>query len=241
MNSEIISSISENVVRIDVKIDGQWGNGTGLLMNENGAVLTCEHVIHPNGITPQEILIIKRGIQLAHAEIALCDKYHDLAILKAEDLKISGGFKRVEYEEVKVGQDCFVLGYPIGLSHLTLTKAIVSAKAKGLIPQFPFETIQIDSRVNRGNSGGPLFTEDGEITGIVTMKYIPFLQQISELEDYVRKIPTLGGGDIAFGDFSIVNFINYVNEGIRRTTRALDIVQVGIGWVIPIRFMPQVT
>ena len=241
MDSSIINNISENVVRVDVNINGQWGNGTGLIVNENGDILTCEHVVHPNGIIPQEISVVKRGMTPTRAEILQFDKYHDLAIVKSEDLKISKGFKRIEYEEIRIGQDCFVLGYPIGLSHLTLTKAIVSAKAKGLIPQFQFEIIQIDSRVNRGNSGGPLFTIEGEIAGIVTMKYVPFLQQIGELDNYVSQMPILGNGGVSFGDFSVTNFINYVNEGIRRMSRALDIVQVGIGWVIPICFMPTVT
>jgi S1-C subfamily serine protease len=108
------------------------------------------------------------------------------------------------------------------------------------VKELPFEIIQIDARVNHGNSGGPFFTEQGEMIGVVTMKYIPFLQQISELEEYVRQMPVLSGGDMLFGDFSVINFINYVNEGIRRMTRALDIIQVGIGWVIPVHFVSRI-
>jgi hypothetical protein len=78
------------------------------------------------------------------------------------------------------------LGYPIGLSHLTLTKGVISAKGKGLVNQFPFEMIQIDARVNHGNSGGPVFSDTGSI---VSLKYIPFLEKIKTLNETVENLP----------------------------------------------------
>lgn len=239
MITEVIEKTSSNVVRVDVNVGGQWGNGTGLLIDQYGTILTCDHVVNPGGLKPQDILVVKQDELPKKAEILDFDQYHDLAIIKSKDLKNDGIFTRINYDEVKVGQDCFVLGYPLGLSHLTLAKAVISisAKGKGIVGNLPFETIQIDARVNGGNSGGPVYTEKGEVIGIVTMKYMPFFEQINELHSFVNTIPTISGMDMSFGDFSVTNFINYVNEGIRRVTHALDIVQVGIGWVIPIHFL----
>lgn len=138
-----------------------------------------------------------------------------------------------------MGYEGFILGFPIGISHLTLTKAAVSAKGIGLETRFQFELIQVDARVNHGNSGGPLFTDKGEVAGIVTLKYIPFLEAISELHEFVKSLPLIPEGVIISG-VKVGPFVNYVNEGIKRMTNALDIVQVGIGWVIPIRFSSSV-
>jgi S1-C subfamily serine protease len=233
MDTEIIEKVSQNVVRVDVKINDQWGNGSGVLLDDNGTVLTCDHVIHPLGLKAQEISVVRQGELVKPAEILNFDQFHDLAILRVKDLPTNRSLKHVDYE-LRVGQEGFVLGFPMGIQYLTLTKATISAKGIGLVKNFPFDLIQIDARVNHGNSGGPLFTDKGEVAGIVTMKYIPFLDAIDELHKFVNSIPSLGGADIHIMGFSLVDFINYVNEGIRRMTKALDSVQVGIGWVIPI-------
>ena len=49
MFADVVELASSNVVKIDVNIEGDWGNGTGLLFDEEGSILTCEHVICPNG------------------------------------------------------------------------------------------------------------------------------------------------------------------------------------------------
>jgi S1-C subfamily serine protease len=241
MDTEVVEKASLNVVRVDVKVNGEWGNGSGLLIDENGTVLTCDHVIHPNGLHPENISVAKQNELSKTAEIIAFDQHHDLAVIRVRDFKINGTLnikKHVNYNEIKVGQDSFVLGYPIGLQHLTLTRATISAKGKGLVNRFQFEVVQIDARVNRGNSGGPLFNDKGEVVGIVTMKYIPFLDKIEELRRYVNSIPKYSSYSlkIPYINISITDFIDNVHDATRRMTQALDIVQVGIGWVIPIHF-----
>jgi S1-C subfamily serine protease len=59
MLSDIVSKLSPNVVRVDVRIDGQWGNGSGLLIDDKGTILTCDHVVHPQGLTAQDIRVAK--------------------------------------------------------------------------------------------------------------------------------------------------------------------------------------
>ena len=122
--------------------------------------------------------------------------------------------------------------------HTANTNGTISAKGKGLISQFPFELIQIDSRVNHGNSGGPVFLDTGDLIGIVTMKYIPFFDKIDELHNYVNSLPQYSGYrlNIPYINISLTEFIDTVYEAIRRMTAALDMVQVGIGWVVPIRY-----
>jgi S1-C subfamily serine protease len=238
MDTEVVEKASLNVVRVDVKVKGQWGNGSGLLIDENGTILTCDHVIHPNGLHTEDISVVKQNELSKTVEIIKSDQYHDLAVIRVRDFKINGTLKHVNYDEIKVGQDSFVLGYPIGLPHLTLTRATISAKGKGLVNRFQFDVVQIDARVNRGNSGGPLFNDKGEVVGIVTMKYIPFLDKIGDLRSYVNSIPKYSSYSlkIPYINISITEFIDSIHDATRRMTEALNIVQVGIGWVIPIHF-----
>jgi S1-C subfamily serine protease len=98
-------------------------------------------------------------------------------MMQRSEFKINGDIKHACYEEVKVGQDCFALGFPVRLPHLTFTKGTISAKGKGLENNFLFEIIQIDARINKGNSGGPVFWNTGQLIGIVTMKYFPFCKK----------------------------------------------------------------
>jgi S1-C subfamily serine protease len=238
MNAGVVEKASLNVVRIDVKANGQWGNGSGLLIDENGTVLTCDHIIHPDGLNIENISVVKQNELPKTAEIIGFDQNHDLATIRVRDFKVNGALKHVNYDEIKVGQDSFVLGYPIGLHHLTLTRATISAKGKGLVNRFQFDVIQIDARVNRGNSGGPLFNDKGEVIGIVTMKYVPFLNKIDELRSYVNSIPQYSSFNLKIPhiNISLTEFIDNVHNATRHMTQALDIVQVGIGWVIPIHF-----
>ena len=241
MLEDIVEKASTNVVRVEVNIDGNWGTGTGLILDDEGTILTCEHVICPNGITPKAINIVRdREIPYA-ARLIGSDRNHDLAIIKCSSFSRSERIKNLDYDKIKIGQECFVLGYPIGLSHLTFAKSTISAKGFGLVNSFLFETIQIDARINKGNSGGPLFANDGSVIGIVTMKYVPFFHQISELISYVNSIPAISMNfKFPGSEFSLTEFIYTVNEGLRRLSNAIEIVQVGIGWVIPIHFASSI-
>jgi len=213
MFTEIVEKVSSNVVRVDVNINGQWENGTGIVIDSKGTILTCEHVVRPNGINAQSISVTKKDEMPKQATLVNTDSIHDLATIQINELKISEPLKQYNYDKIKIGQDCFVLGYPIGLNHLTLTKSVISAKGRGLINKFQFDTIQIDARVNQGNSGGPIFTNEGEIIDIVTMKYIPFFEKIQEIRNYVNSIPFIQGDILLPGSsFSITKFINGVNE-----------------------------
>lgn len=180
---------SENVVQIYVKVNGYEPSGSGLLIDKEGTILTCEHVVRPGGRDAEFIGITKRVEKPKEVEILKTNKSCDAALIKAKDLTVNENIKSRTYEQVYVGEDCFVLGYPIGLNHLILSRGVISAKGIGLVNRFMFDTIQIDARVNYGNSGGPVFdAETGDLIGILTMKYIPFIDKITDLYNTVKGI-----------------------------------------------------
>jgi len=233
--SDLVKKLSDSVVQVYVKVNGEESNGSGLFIDKEGTILTCEHVICPKGRSAELIGIAKGKEAPKEAEILKVNKSYDAALIKTKDLSISENIKRGTYEQVNVGEDCFVLGYPIRLNSLTLSRGIVSAKGRGLVKQFNFDLIQIDARVNFGNSGGPVFqTSTGNLIGILTMKYIPFLDTIEELHDIVKKIHTTTKEQDSLTGIRWSEFFNNTYESFQKISYALMLVQIGIGWVIPI-------
>jgi len=219
-------------VRVDVSIGGNSGNGSGLVV-DNETVLTCYHVIRPNGQQPDRIEIVDAN-GTHPAEIIRVDQYRDVAIIRSAGLRGSCTFKR--FAEVEVGDQCLVFGFPLNMPNLSVLQAMVSAKGRLIMTNYPYDCIQVDGRVNRGNSGGPVVDiSSGNVVGIVTAKYIPFLRGIEDLQDFVRRqrLPTNRGGVTILGvDF--VAFFNALFQIIDQLAGALQLVQVGIGYVIPV-------
>ena len=81
-----------------------------------------------------------------------------------------------KFDDIKIGTDVLVLGYPLASLTLVVTKGIISKKFIHTYPTSAYgnvkrDTLQIDSAVNRGNSGGPLLLSSGEIIGMNTWKW----------------------------------------------------------------------
>ena len=148
-------------------------SGTGFFLSNNGYIITNYHVIeNAKSIKVSGINDDNKSSYVARVEIA--DKQNDLAILKITDssfkpiTKIPYMFK---FSTSNVGEDCFVLGYPLISSmgmDIKLTNGIISSKTgyDGNIAQY-----QISAPVQPGNSGGPLFDKQGNVIGIVQAKH----------------------------------------------------------------------
>lgn len=107
-------------------------------------------------------------------EVVATDKYNDLAILKISDTSFSG-FSAFKYgfstTTKDLGTDIFVLGYPLISTmgeEIKLTNGIISAKT-GF--QGDVSLYQISAPIQPGNSGGPLFDDNGDLIGIVNAKH----------------------------------------------------------------------
>ena len=226
-----LETAKENVVRIEISMEGKEGNGSGILIDDEGTLITCEHVVRPEERAPDS-LRVRKGAEHFEPEILRLDRNRDIAILRVEQFQGQCSFKG--YDDVEIGEEGFVLGYPLRMGHLTILPCTISAKGEYLISDYPYKLIQIGARVNRGNSGGPVIdSETGNMIGIVTMKYIPFFQSVDEVRRTFHAIPEAPEGGIRFGPVDWWAYFNLVNESLRRLVDALMLVQVGIGWVIP--------
>lgn len=108
------------------------------------------------------------------AEVILTDKFNDLAVMKITDNRFKGFNIKygVKSNVVDIGTSIFVLGYPMTTTmgeDIKLTTGVISSKTgfQGDVSQY-----QISAAVQPGNSGGPLFDNQGNLVGIVSAKHI---------------------------------------------------------------------
>jgi S1-C subfamily serine protease len=148
--------------------DGPLGGlGAGVIVNDDGAILTARHVIA--GASAVEVTFAD-GTE-ARAQVASEDPANDIAVLMADrPPEVIVPAVLGSSSALHVGDEAFAVGHPLGLTG-SLSAGVISGLERS-IPIGSGETlnglIQFDAAVNRGNSGGPLLNRDGQVIGIVT-------------------------------------------------------------------------
>lgn len=159
--------VYERAISAVVSIQSDTSVGSGILVTENGMVLTNAHVVaNSNAVTVKT----NDGKQYTGTVLAFGVEGTDLAVVQIQDSEgNSSKFNTIRFanpNSIRVGQSVFAIGSPFGLQG-TLTTGIVSRidRERGLI--------QTDAAINPGNSGGPLLNENAELIGINTSIYDP--------------------------------------------------------------------
>jgi len=152
-------------------IPEQRASGSGVLISEDGYIVTNNHVISDGkGGLAAEINVTLANKQSYKAKVIGNDPSTDLAVLKIDGKNLPF-LLYGNSDNVKIGQWVLAIGYPLNLE-ATVTAGIVSAKARSLSinsrqSQTPVESfLQTDAAVNQGNSGGALINTNGELIGI---------------------------------------------------------------------------
>lgn len=183
--------------------------GSGFVISYDGYILTNCHVVseaNDLGLSPT---VSFRDGSSYEAEIIGCDNVSDVALLKIA-ARCSSVSKLGNSSKIKPCQTIYIMGHPAEELAFTMTSGIIS----GLDREIEFDDgivlnmFQIDAAVNRGNSGGPVYNEAGEVIGITTAKYtgitaeglgfaIPINDALKIAEDlkeygYVRFRPLMG-------------------------------------------------
>jgi S1-C subfamily serine protease len=151
-----------------MRVDTGIGTGSGVVLHGSGFVVTAAHVVEEAEAIELEY---KDGTK-SGAHIVTLSRTEDIALLKAEYVPKDVAVPALaDSDKVKVGQLVFAVGTPENYPH-TMSTGIVSSirneAPKGLVPG---HVIQTDAALNPGNSGGPLFTERGEVLGIASYIY----------------------------------------------------------------------
>lgn len=142
----------------------QVGTGSGVIISEDGYIVTNNHVI--KGASEIEITLNNKKSYVA--KLIGTDSKMDIALLKIDANEKLPYTVFANSDSVKVGEWVLAVGNPYNLTS-TVTAGIVSAKARDLDTSGIQSFIQTDAAVNPGNSGGALVNTRGELIGINTM------------------------------------------------------------------------
>ena len=143
------------------------GQGSGVIVSQEGHVVTNHHVIAGQ----QQIQVTLHGGKTHPARLIGEDTLLDIAVLKIDGDGPFTPLKLGDSSQTQVGQMVFAVGNPFGLGE-TVTQGIISAKERSLSDN-QRDLFQTDAAINPGNSGGPLVNLRGEIIGINVAIFSP--------------------------------------------------------------------
>jgi len=146
------------------QIQPQIGTGSGVIISEDGYIVTNNHVIQ--GANQLEITL--NDNRSFSATLIGTDPKTDIALLKIDVSEKLSYATFADSDAIEVGEWVLAVGNPYNLTS-TVTAGIISAKARNLSEDGIQSFIQTDAAVNPGNSGGALVNTNGELIGINTL------------------------------------------------------------------------
>ena len=158
---------------VSILCEGRGGSstGTGVILSEEGYIVTNAHVVEGAA----DITVQLTDDRLFHADVVGSDEISDLAVLFIQaDSLVPASFG--DSEALRVGDTVVAIGDPLGVEFRgTYTNGIVSAINRDVaIEGRTMTLIQTNAALNSGNSGGPLINCYGQVIGINTMKISTF-------------------------------------------------------------------
>ena len=178
--ADLVASVDSSVVTIHVLeqknmgvgdpfvFTDSEGLGSGVLVGKNGSyILTAAHVV----ANASKIEVVFKDGTAVGAVNRRVDRMADVALIELNrPITHLPAAKIGDSESTRIGEDVFIIGAPLGLSH-SVSRGIISGKhtEKNLTnSNKAMEFFQTDAAINQGNSGGPMFNMDGEVIGIVS-------------------------------------------------------------------------
>lgn len=171
-SSEVYQTILPSLVLIEseraaVEADEGRGIGSGVIVNDQGDILTAHHVVA--GASQIEV-VFADGTRAA-AEIAAEDPESDIAVLHpSRPPEIIVPAVLGNPGAMRIGDEAYVVGNPLGLA-ASMSAGVISGFDRSTRVQTGQRLdglIQFDTAVNPGSSGGPLLNRQGQVVGIVT-------------------------------------------------------------------------
>ena len=169
----VVDRIRPSVVNIDTVaqvqtffgVFPQQGAGSGVIVSEEGLILTNNHVVEG----AQQIKVTLLSGKTLTGRTVGRDRFSDLAVIKVETEERLPAAALGRSGALRVGQMAVAVGNPFGLGH-TVTVGVISALNRSIqVPNLVIENlIQTDAAINPGNSGGALADSSGALIGINT-------------------------------------------------------------------------
>ena len=234
--TEMIADINNTVVGISkVKNNGNsifsdeninnLGLGTGLIVGENGYILTNAHV---SGEKYSKCYITLADGKTYDGNVVWSNNDIDMSIVKINQKNLQVATLGSS-DDIKVGETVYAIGNPIGFEfQRTVTSGIISATNRTIKFEedeqetYMEDLIQTDATINPGNSGGPLVNADGQVIGINGVKItsaegISFAIPINSVKSVISSFETAGKFEEAsLGVFAFdKNVLGYIDENLK--------------------------
>ena len=179
--AQAAAKILQSVVSITASNGRGTAEGSGVVLSEDGLVLTNNHVVASVGDDADLEVTLPDG-STESATVEGRDPASDLAVIRIEDASGLTPATLGSSGDLSVGETVLAVGSPLGLDG-SVSAGIVSAVGRAITlgaeePQSPgggssgpaavIDAIQTDAAINPGNSGGPLVNSDGDVVGINT-------------------------------------------------------------------------
>ena len=178
--ADIVDKVGKSVVSIltetrTMSFYGQSSTGqaagTGIIVSENGYILTNKHVIE--GASKINV-VLDDGTTFEKVELVAYDPLNDVAFLKIKDVSGLPAATLGDSKTITVGQQVVAIGNALGVYQNSVTSGIISGTGRSLTAtdstgstsEKLYDMIQTDAAINSGNSGGPLINAAGEVIGI---------------------------------------------------------------------------
>jgi len=171
---QVAENVRPAVVAITAQTRGGGGEGSGVIVDGEGHIVTNDHVVS----SAEKLSVTLSDGRILPASVVGTDPTTDLAVIVLDDAPDDlTAAQFADAEDSQVGDPVMAVGNPLGLDS-TVTTGIISALDRPVTTtgenNDPFNqpdpvvtnAIQIDAAINPGNSGGPLFNSAGEVIGI---------------------------------------------------------------------------
>ncbi len=190
--------------------------GSGFFISPDGFVVTNNHVVED----AEDITVTMEDGEKYPATLIGTDPRTDVALVKVKTEGKTFPYVEFSAKDPRVGDWVLAVGNPFGLGG-TVTAGIISAHNRD-IGSGPYDYLQIDAAVNRGNSGGPSFDLDGKVIGVNTAIFSPsggnvgiaFAVPAALVQEVVNQLKTTGTVDRGWLGVVIQNVSDDIAESI---------------------------
>ena len=201
VSPSVVSIVTESRASLGFRSYVQEGAGTGIIISDDGYILTNKHVIE--GVNNVEV-VLADGTSYEDVEVVGTDPVNDIAFLKIEGANNLKAATIGDSSEMEVGEKVIAIGNALGQYQTSVTFGIISGLGRPLVASSEggeaerlSNLLQTDAAINPGNSGGPLVNLDGEVVGINTAidqqaQGIGFAIPINDAKGLIKSVTTSG-------------------------------------------------
>ncbi len=174
--AKVASAVEDSVVTVEAVSDTEGSQGSGVVVDGRGYIVTNNHVISEAANNPSQykLTVIFNDGKEVPANLVGRDPKTDLAVLKVDNVDNLTVARFGDSDKLRVGDEVIAAGAPLGLRS-TVTAGIISAlhrpvplSGDGSDTDTVIDGVQTDASINHGNSGGPLIDMEGNVIGINT-------------------------------------------------------------------------